>query len=67
MSAYDKTCGRLRATYNPDYGDHNAVTITCPEGWNDSCEGIGFRLSLEEVRDLQHLLSRVLAAAGDGR
>lgn len=67
MSAYDKTIGRLRLVLSgdgarmPDY--RHGVSISCPNGWNAACEVQTHTISVEELRDLRHLIDRALAVA----
>jgi hypothetical protein len=67
LAAYDRKIGRLRVVVNEngakmhDYG-HGCI-IQCPEGWNDSCHVQTHTVSVEELRDLRHLLDRAIAAA----
>ncbi len=67
VATYDRTLGRLRVVVNENgamdhtYG-HGAI-IQCPEGWNSSCPVQTHTVSVEELRDLRHLLDRAIAAA----
>lgn len=67
MSGYDRTCGRLRVVVNEsgarDHTYGHGAEIHCPTGWNDSCPIQTHTLSVEELRDLRHLLDRAIAAA----
>lgn len=50
---YNKTIGRLRVMVSsdgakmPNYG--HGATISCPDGWNDSCPVQVHTVSVEEV------------------
>jgi hypothetical protein len=65
MTHYDKTIGRIRLRVNregyqnPDYG--HGAEIICPTGWNDMCPLQTHTVSIEELRDLKHLIERALA------
>lgn len=62
---YIKKIGRLRLFVNdegmrdPNYG--HGARIECPEGWNDSCPIQAHTVSVEELRDLNYLITRALA------
>lgn len=58
--SYDRTIGRLRLRSDGDPANLAAVTISVPDGWNDSCKILTLRLSVEELRDLKHLIERAL-------
>lgn len=64
MSAFDKTCGRLRVTVDLKRGDGHAATVECPTGWNDACPVVKHTVSVDELRDLHYLIGRALAAVG---
>ncbi len=57
---FDKTIGRMRLEYHPNYGAGQCVVLSVRDGWNDSCPILENRLSLEEVSDLQYLLGRMI-------
>lgn len=67
MTTYDRTIGRLRVVVNESGAkDHyygQGCMIQCPEGWNDSCPIRTHTISVEELRDLRHLIDRAMAAA----
>lgn len=69
--SYDRTCGRLRVMLSDDgarmhdYG--HGATVACREGWNDSCLMTTLTMSVEELRDLRHLINRAIATAEDRR
>jgi len=44
-----------------DYG--HGAQLSIRQGWNDDCEMVQHNLSVEDLRDLQHLCDRALAAA----
>jgi len=64
---YDKQIGRIRLVVSRegmrdhDYG--HGARIECPAGWNDSCPIVAHTVSVEELRDLRHLIDRALAAS----
>lgn len=67
MAVYDKTFGRLRLVVTEDgarmQGYGHGAAIYCLTGWNDSCPIQKNTLSVEELRDLRHLIDRAIAAA----
>lgn len=68
---YDRSCGRLRVTVNQngaqqhDYG--HGCEVICRAGWNDSCEMVAHTMSVEELRDLRHLIDRAIAHSDSAR
>lgn len=70
MSEYRNTCGRLSVHLNDegsrqhDYG--YGVNISMRDAWNDQCLIQTFTMSVNDVRDLHYLTSRIIATAGDG-
>ena len=58
---YCKTIGRIQLLYRREFGDNRCVTLFVRAGWNDSCPMTENILSLEELRDLKHMLDQVLA------
>jgi hypothetical protein len=68
---YDNTCGRLRVSVNQNgaeqHGYGHGCEVACRAGWNDSCEMVALTMSVEEMRDLRHLIDRAIAAADAAR
>jgi hypothetical protein len=69
--AYEKTIGRVAVEVNSngakqhDYG--HGCTVSCRAGWNNASEVITLTMSVEELRDLQYILGRAIAAAEKGK
>lgn len=67
MTYYRKKIGRIAVAVNQDgiknhdYG--HGCEVSCLDGWNDSCRTLTHNMSVEELRDLQYLIGRALAAA----
>jgi hypothetical protein len=64
MAAYSKRIGRLHLEVSDngasmhDYGHGCELKIV--DGWNDNCPILNNRLSVDELRDLQYMISRAL-------
>ena len=64
---YQKTMGRVTVQVSDDgaklhdYG--HGCTVSCLNGWNDSCQTISHIMSVEELRDLRYMLDRAIAVA----
>ena len=58
--SYQKQIGRIRVE---KYISENYVTVSVRDGFPESFPTEDFRLSLEEVRDLQYLFTRMMAHA----
>jgi len=69
MSDYVKTIGRLGVALTDNgavmHGYGYGCSITCVDGWNDSCPTVRFTLAVEELRDLRYLLDRAIAVADE--
>ncbi len=67
MTSYSKSVGRIRLDVNEqgvlshDYGHGCSLKIV--DGWNDSCPIKDNALSVDELCDLQYLISRALEFA----
>jgi hypothetical protein len=66
---YDKTVGRVSVSVSENGGEMHdygfGCTVSCIDGWNDSCPKIKLTMSVEELRDLRYLLDRAIVAADD--
>jgi hypothetical protein len=65
MADYDKTIGRVRVEFITTEPRDQVARISCVDGQNDISPIL--TLTLEEVRDLRHLLDRMIATAMGGR
>jgi hypothetical protein len=63
----EKQLGRLKVKWHRDFGAHSCVEISCPDGWNDSCPELRLRMSVEEARDLQYAIGRMLRAVEESQ
>lgn len=69
--SYNNKTGRITVDLNVNgTEDHNyghGVRLSMQDGWNDNCETLEWSCSVEDLRDLNYLLTRAIAAAEAGK
>lgn len=67
MPAFSKGIGRIQLQVDAEslkmHDYRHGCELKIVDGWNDSCPTLNNRLSVDELRDLQYLISRALKRA----